>query len=99
MAGMEELTLVGERIARVPDDGVNDALVELALLHYGTEVADRRGTHYFPPYLQIIEESDGDYLWWVTEAFEADEPDAGVLYRHKIRGYIAEVEGENLAWL
>lgn len=99
MAGMEEIVLVGERIAQVPPDGVNDALIELALLHYGTEVAERRGVHYFDPYLQIVEEEAGDYLWWLTEAVTADEPDAGILYRHKIRAYIAEVEGERLAWL
>lgn len=89
MTAMQDTYWMGGRVCRVEEGEVPpDGAIELAIFSYGNQVVDNIDTHLFPMRLQVVEEGDGDYLWWFAEAFDVDDPDARVLKRAVMRDYI-----------
>jgi len=89
MAAMEQVEWTSGPWFPIEGDPSDEA-VRLVLLDYGNAVVEERVHIFADPYVQVVECEDGDYITWFAPYFEADEPEASVLKRCVLRGYIVE---------
>lgn len=77
----------------LPVEGeVTDDAIRTLLLDYGNAVVEDK-VHIFPPFIQVVEDEDGEWITWFAAYFDPDEPERSVLKRAVLRSYIVDAEG------